>query len=120
MPPRSRSSPGRNLRYVVNNTRFLLFPWVQSPNLASRVLSLAARRLANDWHGRYAYRPLLLETFVDSERYRGTCYRAANWIWVGRTKGRGRMDRLFKAEAPKKAMFLYPLVKDAASRLRTR
>lgn len=110
----------RNLRYVVNNTRFLLFPWVQSPNLASRVLSLAARRLANDWHGRYAYRPLLLETFVHSERYRGTCYRAANWILVGHTKGRGRMDRQFKADVAKKAMLLYPLVKDVASRLRAR
>jgi hypothetical protein len=71
-----------------------------------------ARRLANDWHGRYAYRPLLLETFVRSQRYRGTCYRAANWILVGHTKGRGRMDRQFKTDVAKKAMLLYPRVKD--------
>ena len=110
----------RNLSYVVNNTRFLIFPWIKIPNLASRLLSLAAKRLPDDWHRRYAYRPLLLETFVHTDRYRGTCYRAANWILVGHTKGRGRMDRQFKADVPKKAMLLYPLAKDAASRLRTR
>jgi len=109
----------RNLSYVVNNSRFLILPWIEVPNLASRVLSLAARRLPEDWHRRYAYRPLLLETFVHTERYRGTCYRAANWTMVGRTKGRGRMDRQFKADVPKKAMLLYPLVKDAARRLRS-
>ena len=108
----------RNLSFVVNNSRFVIFPWVASPNLASRILSLAARRLAREWHARYAYRPLLLETFVHSERYRGTCYRAANWTLVGHTKGRGRMDRQCKADVPKKAMFVYPLVNDAASRLR--
>ena len=110
----------RNLSYVVNNTRFLIFPWIEIPNLASRLLSLAARRLPDDWHRRYAYRPLLLETFVHTDRYPGTCYRAANWILVGHTLGRGRMDRQFKADVPKKAMLLYPLVKDAASQLRTR
>ncbi len=110
----------RNLSFVVNNTRFLIFPWIEIPNLASRLLSLAARRLPDDWHARYAYRPLLLETFVHTDRYPGTCYRAANWTLVGHTKGRGRMDRQFKADVPKKAMLLYPLVKDATSRLRTR
>ena len=110
----------RNLVYVVNNTRFLILPWVKSANLASRVLSLAARRLPRDWQGRYGYRPLLLETFVASERYRGTCYQAANWMVVGRTKGRGRMDRHFKDDVTKKTILLYPLVKDAASQLRTR
>jgi len=110
----------RNLSYVVNNTRFLIFPWIEIPNLASRLLSLAAKRLPDDWHARYAYRPLLLETFVHTERYPGTCYRAANWTLVGHTKGRGRMDRHFKAGLAKKAMLLYPLVKDAASQLRTR
>lgn len=110
----------RNLSYVVNNSRFLIFPWIEIPNLASRLLSLAARRLPDDWHRRYAYRPLLLETFVHTERHSGTCYRAANWILVGHTKGRGRMDRRFKAAVPKKTVLLYPLVKDAASRLCTR
>lgn len=116
----SEESRRRNLSYVVNNTRFLILPWVSSPNLASRVLSLVVRRLPQDWQRRYGYRPLLLETFVPSERYRGTCYQAANWIVVGCTQGRGRMDRHFKADVGKKAMWLYPLVKDAASQLRTR
>ncbi len=110
----------RNLHYVVNNTRFLIFPWVVVPNLASRLLSLAARRLPDDWSQLYAYRPVLLETFVDAERHTAACYRAANWTWVGHTKGRGRMDRHFKAKVPKKSVLLYPLVKDAPERLRGR
>jgi hypothetical protein len=109
----------KNLRFVVNNTRFVVFPWIAVRNLASRLLALAARRLADDWHRRYAYRPWLLETFVDSGRHAGTCYRAANWCHVGDTKGRGKLDRHFKAKQPRKAVFLYPLVKDASTRLRT-
>ena len=108
----------RNLCYVVNNTRFVVFPWVQVRNLASRLLALAARRIAGDWRRLYAYEPLLLETFVDSERYAGTCYRAANWLVVGYTKGRGKLDRQFKANLSKKAVLLYPLARDATRRLR--
>jgi hypothetical protein len=108
----------RNLHHVVNNTRFLIFPWVVVPNLASRLLSLAARRLPDDWSQLYAYRPLLLETFVHAERHTAACYRAANWTWVGHTKGRGRMDRHFEANVPKKSVLLYPLVRDASERLR--
>jgi len=108
----------RNLRYVVNSTRFVVFPWVNVRNLASRLLALAAKRIAGDWQRRYAYRPLLLETFVDSERYAGTCYRAADWLLVGYTKGRGKLDRQFKAKLSKKAVLLYPLTKDAPRRLR--
>jgi hypothetical protein len=103
----------RNLRYVVNNTRYLLLPWARVKNLASRILALAARRLPDDWHARYGYHPILLETFVHTERHAGTCYRAANWIMVGETKGRGRMDRHGKAALPRKAMFVHPLVRDA-------
>jgi hypothetical protein len=114
----SEAERQRNLRYVVNNSRFLILPWAQSPNLASRVLSLAARQLRLDWQARYGYRPLLLETFVASERYRGTCYRAANWVEVGHTKGRGRMDRHFKAQGTKKTLLVYPLANDAVRRLR--
>jgi hypothetical protein len=110
----------RNLRYVVNNTRFVIFPWIQVRNLASRLLALAARRIRDDWLERYAYRPLLLETFVDAERHRGTCYRAANWLCVGYTKGRGKLDRRFEANQPKKSVLLYPLAKDASTLLRTR
>ena len=108
----------RNLHYVVNNTRFVIFPWVHVRNLASRLLALAAKRIAADWQRLYAYEPLLLETFVDSERYAGTCYRAANWLLVGYTKGRGKLDRQFKANLSKKAVLLYPLTKDATRRLR--
>ena len=110
----------RRLPLVINNTRFLMLPWGRSPNLASRILSLAARRLPADWQRLYAYRPLLLETFVDVERHAGTCYRAANWMLVGHTKGRGRMDRHFHAGRSRKAILLYPLVEDAAHRLRRR
>lgn len=108
----------RRLPLVVNNTRFVMLPWARIPNLASRILSLAARRLPADWQQLYAYRPLLLETFVDVERHAGTCYRAANWLLAGHTKGRGRMDRHFNAGLSKKAILLYPLVEDAAHRLR--
>lgn len=110
----------RSLHYVVNNSRFLILPWIRIPNLASRLLSLAASRLRDDWLKRYTYSPLLLETFVPTDRYRGTCYLAANWILAGYTKGRGRMDRQFKANVPRKATLLFPLVKDAASQLRDR
>jgi len=109
---------GRNLQRIVNNSRFLLLPWVQVKNLASAVLSRAARRLRADWFEHYAVEPLLLETLVDPS-YHGGCYRAANWLAIGQTAGRGRMDREHRRQgkAPK-LIFLYPLVSDAARRLR--
>lgn len=109
----------RNLDRVVNNSRFLLLPWVKVHNLASRVLSLAARRLRSDWSDRYGTEPLLLETLVDPSRYQGTCYRAANWLELGSTAGRGRMDRGHQRHglAPK-TVFVYPLVRHAIRRLR--
>lgn len=81
------------LHRVVNNTRFLILPWVHSPGLASKVLGMAARRLPKDWQHRYGFEPVLLETFVESPRHKGTCYRAANWHLVGRTTGRGTQVR---------------------------
>jgi hypothetical protein len=109
----------RNLQRVVNNSRFLILPWVRVRNLASSVLSLAARQLAGDWHSRYAVEPLLLETLVDPSRYRGTCYRAANWIELGMTSGRGRMDREHRRHgACPKTVLVLPLVKDARRLLR--
>ena len=109
----------RNLPQVVNNSRFLILPWVRVKNLASSVLSLAVRRLAADWPGRYAAEVLLVETLVDTSRYRGECYRAANWILLGQTTGRGRMDREhLRHGASTKTVLIYPLVKDAARRLR--
>jgi hypothetical protein len=113
------SARARNLQQVVSNSRFLLLPWVQVRNLASHVLALAARRVAVDWPERYGSPAVLLETLVDPERFSGTCYRAANWIEVGATSGRGRMDREHQRHglAPKKVL-VYPLVTGAARRLR--
>jgi len=100
------------LHLVVNNARFLILPWVQCRNLASRVLAMAARRLPDDWFQRYNYRPVLLETFVETPRFRGTCYKAANWIYLGETQGRGKLDVNHKTELPKKAIFAHPLVRN--------
>ena len=80
------------LHLVVNNARFLILPWVHPRNLASRVLARISKRLPQDWQQRYGYRLLLLETFVQSDRFVGTSYRAANWISVGHTQGRGKPD----------------------------
>jgi hypothetical protein len=106
-----------NLHLVVNNTRFLILPWIRVDNLASRVLALAAKRLTEDWNARYAYRPLLLETFVHTERHLGTCYRAANWICAGTTQGRGKADRQKTFSLPKKLVFLLPLVSNVKTLL---
>lgn len=100
-----------NLHLVVNNARFLILPWVRSHNLASRILANIAKRLPQDWQARYGYQPLLLETFVQRDRFHGTCYRAANWICVGQTKGRGKLDRKNLYPLPVKDIFLYPLHK---------
>lgn len=99
----------RNLQRVVNNARFLILPWITSRNLASRILGGVVKRLGQDWQDRYGYRPVLLETFVDRERFRGTCYRAANWTCVGPTQGRGKLDRRRQRPLPVKDIFLYPL-----------
>jgi len=102
----------RNLQYIVNNSRFLILPWVQVKGLASAILSRAAKHLKQDWRLRYGYTPLLLETLVDATRFKGTCYRAANWICVGQTTGRGRMDRHHLALATNtKLIFVFPLQK---------
>ena len=104
-----RDQRERHLHLVVNNARFLILPHVRVRYLASSVLALACRQLADDWQARYGYRPVLLETFVDKERFRGTSYRAANWIPVGDTKGRGKMDVHRTAHLPVKTVYLYPL-----------
>ena len=111
----------RNLQRVVNNSRFLLLPWVAVSNLASAVLSRGLGRLAADWPRRYGLEPWLVETLVDPSRHHGGCYRAANWVALGATSGRGRMDRYGcrAGEAPK-TVLAYPLVRDAKRRLRER
>ncbi|MFU8793846.1 MAG: Druantia anti-phage system protein DruA, partial [Dethiobacteria bacterium] len=106
------------LNLIVNNTRFLIFPWVRIKNLASKVLSLAVKRIGDDWQKRYGYRPLLLETFVDPEKYPGTSYRAANWTYLGQTKGRGRMDRYKKRALTRKDIYVYSLRADFHSLLK--
>jgi hypothetical protein len=105
----------RNLQQVVNNARFLILPWVQSKGLASKILSLLARQLPIDWSARYRFRPVLLETFVETPRHRGTCYKAANWIHVGQTVGRGKKSRVHQQIIPLKDIWLYPLRKDFRS-----
>jgi hypothetical protein len=108
----------RNLQYVVSNSRFLIFPWVTVRDLASKTLSLAASRLPEDWEYVYGYRPLLLETLVDSSRFRGTCYRAANWIHIGKTQGRGRMDCDHALHGRRvKDIYVFPLRCDCRKRL---
>jgi hypothetical protein len=107
-----------NLQRIVNNSRFLLLPWVKVANLASTVLSRIARQVGPDWKEQYGIEPLLLETLVDQERFQGTCYRAAGWADLGSTTGRGRMDREHRREGlVPKTVFVLPLVKDAAARL---
>lgn len=102
----------RNLHLVVNNARFLIMPWIQCKNLASRILALVSRRLPDDWHARYAYRPVLLETFVQKPRFTGTCYKAANWRHLGDTQGRGKLDVLHRHAQPIKSVWIYPLMRD--------
>lgn len=107
----------RNIHFTTNNTRFLIFPWVRVPHLASHVLALICRRISEDWVWRYGHGVCLLETFVDQTRFSGTCYRAANWCHVGYTRGRSRNDRYTQIKVPIKSVFLYTLTPDYQSKL---
>ncbi len=107
----------RNLQLVINNARFLVLPWIESKGLASKILSLAARQLPRDWKHRYGFDPVLLETFVEYERHKGTCYKAANWVNVGRTAGRGKKSTSHKVLIPAKDIWLYPLCKNFSTLL---
>lgn len=97
------------LQFIVNNARFLILPWINCKNLASKILSLASHQLSCDWQEHYGYKPVLLETFVEKDRFTGTCYKAANWIPVGQTKGRGKLGPAGKISVPIKDLWLYPL-----------
>lgn len=108
----------RNLHLIVNNARFLILPWVQSKNLASKILSLTARRLSDDWFKRYNTKPVMLETFVEKKRFAGTCYLAANWNLCGQTKGRGKLGPAGKISVPIKDIWVYSLVKNFRSILK--
>jgi len=102
----------RNLQGLTNNTRFLIPAWVRVPHLASHVLGLIARRIRADWQTKYGHPVHALETFVDRSRFKGTCYRAANWRRLGQTRGRTRNDRTHRICAAVKDVYLYPLVAD--------
>lgn len=112
-----RATREANLHKVVNNVRFLILPWVRVEHLASKVLAANLRVLVADWRSFYAQEVSLAETFVDTERFQGICYKAANWIQIGETKGRGKYDRNNLCAASIKAVYLYPLTKCYRERL---
>jgi len=112
-----RSSRERNLGLLTNNTRYLVLPWVTVPHLASHLLGLIARRIRADWQAKYGHPVHALETFVD-RRFRGTCYRAANWVRLGETQGRTRNDRKHSIQVSVKDVYLYPLIGEFRRELR--
>lgn len=99
----------RNIRFIAYNTRFLIVPWVTVPHLASHILGRIAQRVSADWEALYAHPIYFLETFVDPERFRGTCYRAANWVLLGETTGRGKDDHTYRPNRSIKQLLAYPL-----------
>jgi hypothetical protein len=113
----SKEQRGRNLRFLAYNPRFLILPWVQVPHLASHILGRMARILPADWERIYGHDVVYLETFVDPTRYKGTCYRAANWTVLGQTTGRGKDDLTHKANRSLKEVLGYPLCRDFRQRL---
>ena len=107
----------KNLSFMAYNTRFLVLPWVNIKCLASHILAQVVRILPEDWQRLYHHRVYYLETFVDTQRFKGTCYKAANWIYLGKTTGRGKNDQTGKPNRSLKAVYGYPLVKDFRKRL---
>ena len=101
-----------NINLIVGNVRFLILPWIESHNLASRILGAITKQLPLDWESRYGFKPVLLETFVQLDRFSGTCYRAANWIQVGTTKGYSLYGKEHQNSVPAKAILVYPLRKN--------
>ena len=106
------------LPYITNNSRFLILPFVHIPHLASHILGAIARRISNDWYTKYGHDLILLETFVEQDRFRGTCYKAANWIWAGFTAGLGRNSTSTSPAVPVKDVWIYPLCNDFKEELR--
>jgi predicted transposase YbfD/YdcC len=106
-----------NLHLVANNARFLILPWARQANLASRVLAANLRRLSRDWQAVYGHPLVLAETFVDTSRFHGTCYRAANWVCVGETKGWSKSGQKYRFNGQPKSVWLYPLVRDFITQL---
>ncbi len=108
----SGEARARNLSLITNNQRFLLLPWVRIPHLGSWILARVLRRLTADWQAKYGHPILLVETFVERARFRGTVYRAANWRHVGATEGRTRQDRYSTLRVPVKDVYVYPLARN--------
>jgi len=106
-----REQRAAGLAMMTNNTRFLIMPWVKVPHLASHILGMISRRISGDWERKYGHGLVALETFVEAGRFRGTCYKAANWTHVGRTAGRGRNDRKHAQSLPEKDIYLLPLTR---------
>lgn len=107
----------KRLSSTTNNTRFLILPWIRVPLLASHILALTLRRLSADWQAKYGHPVYLVETYVDRSRFKGTCYRAANWTCVGQTQGRSRQDRDRTLNVPVKDIYVYPLIPQFHERL---
>lgn len=107
----NRDQRSKNLSLTTNNMRFLILPWVSVKYLASHILSKVCRRIKDDWVRKYGHPVYLLETFVERDRFAGTCYKASNWTRIGETQGRSRNDRSHNIEVPVKDIYLYPLVK---------
>lgn len=107
----------QNIHLLAYQSRFLILPWVRVPHLASHLLGRLSKRLAEDWQRLYQHPVYFLETFVDLERFRGTCYQAANWIYLGQTTGRGKDDQTHRPNRSRKAVFGYPLCRDFRRRL---
>jgi len=107
-----------SLKYMTNNSRFLIFPWVKVPHLASHILSLVCRRISSDWMAKYGHPVYMLETFVECGRFLGTSYKAANWECVGKTTGRGRNSRSVIGKLPVKDIYVYPLHKRFREKLK--
>lgn len=115
----SRESREFNLSFVVNNNRFLILPWVRVPHLASHILGMVIRRLSAGWQAKYHHPVFLAETFVEKSRFKGVCYKAANWVLVGQTQGRGKLDVKKQYRLPIKDIWLYPLEKSFREKLCT-
>ena len=107
----SQQARKRNVRFIAYNTRFLILPWIQAPHLASHILSRVTATLSRDWERMYGHPIWFTETFIDPERFRGTCYRAANWILLGRTTGRGKDDLTHRQNRSIKEVFGLPLTR---------
>ncbi len=109
----------KNLKYVINNVRFLIFPWIKIKNLASTLLSICSKIVPCDWEIKYSFRPLLMETFIEKECFAGTCYKASNWLYLGETKGKGRKGMNYFRHNIIKQYYVFPLHRKSAFYLRS-